>query len=279
MAKLLIVGCGDIGTKLAKTLVSKGHTVTGLKRHPPADITPGLSYYAADITVSATLKNLHTDFEQVFFILAPDGRDEASYQKVYIDGLNNLLMHFAEAGVQPPWFLVSSTSVYAQTQGEWVDETSIAEPSSPTGQAIRSAERRLMNLSPNNCVVRFSGIYGPGRDYLIRSARQIPSIQKTPPYFTNRIHAEDCVNILALLLEKRLAGAALEQCYLASDDEPASQWEVMTWLAERLNCPPPIPKTITGNADQNKRCNNQRLKTLGYRFQYPNYQAGYSELI
>ncbi|NOT85169.1 MAG: SDR family oxidoreductase [Methylococcaceae bacterium] len=279
MAKILIVGCGDIGTKLAKTLVAKGHNVTGLKRHPPLTPEPGLQYHAADITIAATLSDLATDFEQVFFILAPDGRDAVSYNAVYVDGLNNLLAHFAASGTQPPWLLVSSSSVYGQTQGEWVDETSIAEPTSSTSLAIRAAEQRLMLLSPAHCVLRFSGIYGPGRDYLLRSARQTPAIQKNPPYYTNRIHEQDCINVLVFLLEHRLAGKPLAQCYLASDDDPASQWEVMNWLAATLHCPPPTIKTVAANAEQNKRCNNERLKALGYRFQYPNYQAGYGELL
>lgn len=279
MANILIVGCGDIGTKLAQALVAKGHAVTGLKRHPPPQSESGIAYYAADITVAAELDALPTDFELVFFILAPDQRDAASYNAVYVDGLNNLLAHFAKTELQPAWFLVSSTSVYAQSLGEWVDEESLAEPLSVTSQAICVAEQRLLAVGSQHCVVRFSGIYGSGRAYLLNMARQTPAIQKEPPYFTNRIHAQDCVNVLTFLAEQRLAGTRLAACYLASDDDPASQWEVMTWLAEQLHCPAPTVKTLASGADQNKRCNNQRLKALGYTFQYPSYREGYAELL
>jgi nucleoside-diphosphate-sugar epimerase len=279
MANILIVGCGDIGTKLAKTLISKGHAVTGLKRHPPSLYESGIEYIKADITIPAELKHLPIDFDQAFFILAPDSRNEANYRSVYVDGLNNLLAHFADKGSQTLWLMVSSTSVFGQSHGEWVDETSIAEPNTSTGRSILAAEKRLLRLSPHSCVVRFSGIYGPGRDYLIRLAQQTPSIQQTPPYFTNRIHERDCVNVLTFLVEQRLAGIRLEQCYLASDDDPASQWDVINWIAARIHCPPPTIKTVADDVTQNKRCNNQRLKTLGYTFLYPNYQIGYSELI
>lgn len=279
MANCLIVGCGIIGTKLAQTLVSKGHKVTGLKRHPPVSSIDNLDYWAADITVAETLTSLSTEFEIVFFILAPDGRDAVSYNAVYIDGLNNLLAHFAQAEKQPAWFMVSSTSVYAQTHGEWVDEDAVAEPTAATSRAIRAAEQRLTDFSEENCIVRFSGIYGPGRDYLIRQAKQNPVIQQSPPYFTNRIHEQDCVNVLAFLLEQRLKGTPLAQCYLASDNDPATQWEVMTWLTAHLNLPPPLAKWVDDSADQNKRCNNQRLKALGYEFQYPGFRAGYAELL
>lgn len=280
MAKCLIVGCGAIGTQLAQALVAKGRSVTGLKRHPPASNDPNLSYFKADITDAKTLKNLATDFDQVFFILAPDNRDELSYTAVYDSGMQHLLSHFEQALTSPAWIMVSSTSVYAQSNGEWVDEESPSEPESATSRAIRSAELRLMAIGSPHCVVRFSGIYGQGRDYLIRQAQQNPVTQQIPPYFTNRIHELDCVRVLLFLFEQRLAGVPLETCYLASDDSPATQWDVMCWMTEQLQCKPPIGKTIeTLPANRNKRCSNQRLKALGFIFQYPDYQSGYCTLI
>ncbi|MGZ8927833.1 MAG: SDR family oxidoreductase [Methylobacter sp.] len=275
MAKILIVGCGAIGSELAEVLSAQGHEVTGLKRKPPLSASGPIRYVAADISSSADLAGLDSDFSQAFFIVSPDGRDEQSYRAVYETGLDNLLVRFA----QTPWLMVSSTSVYGQSQGEWVDEDSAAEPANITSRLIRQAERKLLALSPANIVVRFSGIYGPGREHLLRQAMQAPAIQQTPPYFTNRIHQRDCVGVLAFLLEQRLAGKALAQCYLASDDDPAPMWEVMTWLADRLHCPPPSVKKVDADVGMNKRCSNTRLKALGYRFQYPSYRDGYSELI
>jgi nucleoside-diphosphate-sugar epimerase len=218
------------------------------------------------------LADLGTDFTHAFFIVSPDGRTEQSYRAVYETGLNNLLARLPDTR----WIMVSSTSVYGQTHGEWVDEDSVAEPGNVTSGLIRQAEQKLMDLNPANIVVRFSGIYGPGREYLLRQAMQSPAIQQTPPYFTNRIHQRDCVGVLAFLLEQRLAGKALAQYYLASDDDSAPMWDVMTWLAEQLHCSPPIVKAGAG---MNKRCSNARLKALGYQFQYPGYKDGYLELI
>ncbi|MDD5630594.1 MAG: SDR family NAD(P)-dependent oxidoreductase, partial [Methylococcales bacterium] len=174
---------------------------------------------------------------------------------------------------------VSSTGVYSQSEGEWVDEDSIAQPVNGTSQLIRQAEEKLMSLDAGNIVVRFSGIYGPGREYLLRAARQAPAIQQNPPYFTNRIHQQDCVGVLAFILECRLAGVALEQCYLASDDDPAPMWEVMSWLADHLKCQPPTVKSVGNGGVMNKRCCNRRLKALGYQFHYPGFKDGYLELI
>jgi len=280
MAKILIVGCGSIGTQLAEVLMAKDHQVVGLKRNPPvSDVITGIDYFKADIGASNALKSLPLDFDFVYFIVSPDGRNQDSYEAIYKVGVNNLLAHFSNAETTPQWFFVSSTSVYGQTLGEWVDENTISCPENATSQFIRLAEQRLIALNADHVIVRFSGIYGPGREYLLRMAKQVPAIQQDPPYYTNRIHQTDCVGVLVFLLECRLAGIVLESCYVASDDDPAPTWEVMSWLAERLGCSLPFVKATEQDATMNKRCNNQRLKALGYQFSYPSYKEGYAELI
>jgi nucleoside-diphosphate-sugar epimerase len=277
MAKILIAGCGDVGGELARRLAEAGHEVTGLKRQPPT-IMDKVNYITADICNTAQLQKLTTDFDFVFFILSPDGRTEQSYRAVYETSLDNLLNHFSVANTCPCWFFISSTSVYPQSQGEWVDEDSLAEPDNVNSQLIRAAEQKIIIAHPKNIVVRFSGIYGQGREYLLRLAQQTPAIQKNPPYFTNRIHRQDCVAVLLFLLQQQLSGNVLQQCYLASDDEPVPMWEVMTWLAEKTACALPIEKNGP-TIDMNKRCNNQRLKSLGYQFLCPSYKEGYLPLL
>ena len=279
MAKILIIGCGSIGTQLAHNLAAKGHDVTGLKRNPPKLDIGEVNYFTADISLAYQLEELPLDFEFIYFIVSPDGRNKESYQTIYEIGLTNLIDRFAKEGASQNWIFVSSTSVYGQSEGEWVDEESIAQPDNITSQYIRQAEQQLMDLNPQNIVVRFSGIYGPGREYLLRMAKQQSVIQKDPPYYTNRIHQQDCIGVLIFLLEQSLAGVTLEQCYLASDDNPATMWDVMSWLTEHLSCKPPEVKVNDKEVGMNKRCNNQRLKTLGYDFQYPDFKAGYLELI
>ncbi|MGJ0486836.1 MAG: SDR family oxidoreductase [Methylomicrobium sp.] len=270
MANILIIGCGDIGSSLGLQLIAQGHRVTGLKRRPPAADSP-IRYIAADIGDAATLHCLGTGFDQVFFIVSADGRNENSYRAVYETGLGNVLEGLSAV----PLIFVSSTSVYGQTHGEWVDEASEAEPDNVNSRLIRQAEREVLAANPHNIIVRFSGIYGPGREHLVRLAASQPAIQKDPPYYTNRIHEEDCVGVLAFLGLQQLVGTQLEPCYLASDDEPAPLWEVVSWLAERQHCPPPVIKEVGEEAAMNKRCRNARLKALGYRFLYSGYQQGY----
>jgi nucleoside-diphosphate-sugar epimerase len=277
MATILIVGCGSIGIALGNQLATTGHQVVGVKRNVPA-ANALFDMIAADISQTADIAKLPATIDYLFFIVSADSRQADSYRQVYQIGLNNLLAYYQQQTDKPQWFFVSSTSVYGQQSGEWVDEDSPTAPSQVTSQLIVEAEQRLWANNPKHVVVRFSGIYGPGREYLLNKARQAPTLQHTPPYYTNRIHQDDCVAILAFLLAQHLQGTPLAPCYLASDDNPAPLWEVIVWLAQRMHCAGPSAQTIM-NADQNKRCRNSRLKQLGYQFLYPDYQAGYRHML
>ena len=278
MPKILIAGCGDIGTSLGKALVEKGHYVVGLRRYPPIE-KMGISFIAADLTNPATLTDIDTDFDQVFFLAAPKQHDSPAYREVYDLGLKNLLYRFSKNHQNPHWISVSSTSVYGQSGGEWVDEDSLTEPKKYNGQLQLLSEQRVLAENKSNLIVHFAGIYGPGRKRLLNIASRGDPIQFSPPYYTNRIHKEDCIGVLIFLFEKRMAGEQLHSHYLASDDEPAPMWEVVSWLAKQLKCRQPEIKQVDKDATQNKRCCNKRLKELGYRFQYPTYREGYPQLI
>lgn len=255
----------------------RGHNVTGLKRRLPASIGP-FPILSADISLSESLHSVPVDFDTVILIVAPGSRQSEAYRDLYDLGLDNLLAHFAAARRSPRWLMVSSTSVYGQNLGEWVDETSPTQPSSTTAQWLVTAENRLWAADGHNCVVRFSGIYGPGRDWLLRRAANGGPIQQHPPSYTNRIHSEDCLRILLFLAEKQLAGEALAPCYLASDHDPAPLWEVMNWLTKQFDYPTPTALPATTDAQQNKRCRNKQLTELGYRFLYPSYRDGYGAM-
>jgi nucleoside-diphosphate-sugar epimerase len=279
MANILIAGCGDIGIRLVCLLNRHNHRVTGIKRHPPEYLDESIHWYQADLTQASSLSELPLNFDEVVFMPTPGQRSTASYQAVYDTALENLLKHFEKAERSPHWFFVSSTSVYGQSNGEWIDEDSLTEANSISGQLIRRAELRLLSDLPETTIVRFSGIYGPGREYLLNSARSTPEIMRDPPYYTNRIHQDDCAAVLDFLIGLRLKGQKLATCYLASDDNPAPQWEVVSWMTDQLGCHPPAVKPPSTPPDLNKRCDNKRLKALGYRFIYPDYRNGYLPMI
>ena len=273
----MVVGCGDIGYRVALILHRQGHQVTGIKRQDPIASSP-IPIMTVDIRQASALSALPDDFDLVLFIVSVDSRQTEAYQALYSTGLNNLLSHFVRGCRVTKWLMVSSTSVYGQNRGEWVDEESEIRPASLSAQWLVAAENALWESDEANCVVRFSGIYGPGRDWLLRRASLGEPIQQLPPRYTNRIHRDDCVAVLSYLIEKMLGNEALQRCYLASDDDPAPIWDVMTWMAKQYAYPLPVPLVNKPDAEQNKRCDNTSLKSLGYRFLFPSYRDGYFKM-
>jgi len=274
MARILIAGCGDIGVAAGQLLADDGHDVVGLRRTPPANDNK-IRYIKADLSNSADLEKLDSGFELVIYILTPDDRSEQSYRNVFELGVANLLNIFSKKNADTRFIFVSSTSVYGQTHGEWVDEKSVTEPNSITGKIIFQAERSFLAHGNSNCIIRFSGIYGRNRSRLLDLVAKGGEVQYQPAYFTNRIHRDDCVAVLRFLTNKMIAGAALESIYLASDDDPAAKWDVFNDLADKLGVERPAKAILPRGSDQNKRCSNRRLKQLGYRFIYKSYKEGY----
>ena len=275
MARILIAGCGKTGTAAGRLLADDGHDVVGVKRNPPADDSK-IRYIRTDLTNAGDVENIETDFDLVMYILSPDGRSEQSYRKVFDTGVVNMLDVFSRENPRARFIFVSSTSVYGQTHGEWVDEGSVTEPSRMNGQILLQAEKAILSHGDHNCIIRFSGIYGHGRSHLIDAVARGGQVQFEPPYYTNRIHATDCARVLHFIAGMMLEGADLDQVYLASDDDPAPKWDVYNYLAGRLGMDAPEKAFMPPGSDQNKRCSNDRLKRLGYRFIYGSFRDGYN---
>ncbi|MEZ5582295.1 MAG: SDR family oxidoreductase [Candidatus Competibacteraceae bacterium] len=278
MANILIAGCGDVGMSLGVALVKAGHRVWGLRRCSAA-LPAGIHPLVADLAIPASLQALPPALDYVYYTAAPDGFSEASYQAVYVDGIRNLLTALENANQNlRRIFLTSSTSVYAQHQGEWVDEDSPAEATHFSACLIRTGEDWLWQGDYPATVVRFGGIYGPGRTRLLDSVRQ-GTATCVESLFTNRIHRDDAAAVLLHLMTVAEPAAL----YVGVDDEPARQCQVMRWLAQQLDVTEP---TVTASAEENekrlranKRCRNARLRASGFQFRYPSYREGYQTLL
>jgi len=277
--RILIAGCGKLGSAIARELASSGHLVTGLRRTAQPK-KQDVDYLQADLTCPESLAKLPTEFDLVLMIVTPSDYSEAGYRAIYLEGVGNLLSHFARRNSFPQIIYVSSTRVYGQQQGERVDENSETIPADAQGRILLEAEQQVfafgeVNATKRNTVVRFSGIYGPDAQFMQRLAAQDKPIQFDPPCFTNRVHREDCVGSLVFLAEKALSGEALESLYLVSDDDPAPKWAVVNWLAEQTGLPSPEKEICDASTGQGKRCGNQRIREAGYSFKYPSYREGY----
>jgi len=303
--RIAILGCGEIGVLCAKQLQALGHHVTGVRRTPQA-LPEWLDRKFADVTDPDTLGFLAEDpFDVVIYQVAATGFNEDAYRQAYVDGVKNVAHQIGlvdqVSGPLTSLFFVSSTGVYHQNDDGWVDETSATEPKRFNGQLVLEGETCVRSL-PRGVVVRFSGIYGPGRTRLIdRVKANGPEVADDG--YTNRIHVEDCAGVLAHLCD--LSGqsnlpatgqgsaedtaARLHDLYLASDSTPALRSEVFAYLAELLRIPHGdgvenvVPETAPGSSAKriagSKRCSNQRLLDTGYRFVYPGYREGYRAVI
>ena len=276
--QVLIVGCGDIGTRFAKILPDS-FVVTGLRRNPPAN-TAYLRYQTCDVTDPQQLDSIlkQSAFDVILVTMTPSAATDAGYAQAYVQTCKNLTASL-KAHQRKPRLLVfvSSTGVYGQNDGGWVDENSPTEPDSFSGKRLLEAEQVILDGGFDSTVVRFSGIYGPGRyrllDQVLQGRAQL-SLQ-----MTNRIHVDDCAAVIAHLVGLR---QALDAVYIASDSTAASMAEVVTWLAQQLGVVisvPPESIAELGNKGSNKCCSNRRLLASGFVLRYSGYREGYQELI
>lgn len=284
-AKLLIIGCGDIGIRLAGLLPVAEYQVSGLRRNTlslPEIIIPIACDLNDSQSINAALSN---HYDHIVITLTPNQRDEAGYKQMYASNVKAIINALNINQQQPSRLLfVSSTSVYGQNQGEWVDEASPTKPSRYNGQYLLQAEQQLLQSPYATTIVRFSGVYGPGRDRLLNNVKS-GQWNRADQHYTNRIHADDCARVLKFLLQQP-EDKTIHSCYLASDSEPVKANTVKEWIAEKLSLPLPqqqeqqeIDDENKRVSDQGKRCNNQRLIQQGFEFTYPSFREGYAALI
>lgn len=276
---LLIAGCGDVGTRLAQRMLAQGWTVYGLRRSVaalPASILPVAADLSLDQCPAAWPSGV---LDYLVYSAAATVHDEPGYRAAYIDGLRRVLSWLDERGQCPKRILfVSSSGVYAQQDGGWVDEASPAQATGFSGRVMLEAEQVVLAANIPATVVRLTGIYGPGRQWLLNQVRQGYRVAIDPPLYGNRIHADDAAGLLAFLLAADNRGVALEDCYIGVDDEPAALHEVVTWLREQLSVNHWAEESTVRRAGS-KRCSNARARALGWAPEYASYRQGYAAIL
>lgn len=260
---VLIAGAGDVGGRLASLRAALGDDVIAVRRRD-AEASGRVRVLRADLVGGHGFDRLPRRPEAVVFCAAPDRRDEAAYRALFVDGLRRLLDRVdAERFV-----FVSSTAVYGEDAGEWVDEATPARPPAFNGRVLMEAEHELA-AHGEAAVLRLSGLYGPGRKALIERAR---GDMPPRPRWSNRIHVEDAAAALSHLLD--LAG--LQSLYLGNDDLPALETEVVAWIRRQEGLPvlPAADETPSG-----RRVSNARLRIGGWSPRFPDYASGYLPLL
>lgn len=275
----LIVGCGYLGTRVASLWQAAGHRVFATtRRSGRADEfrAKGWTPVVCDINETATLSGLPR-VDVLAFAVARDRTTPHTMREIYVDGLRSLLEHAPPPG---RWIHVSSSSVYEQTDGGWIDESSATEPREPAGRVILEAEEILRGARPDAIVLRFSGIYGPGRWLRSQSIRAGEPIIGDAEKWLNLIHVADGAAAVVAAAERGVAGRTYNIC----DDEPVRRREFYTLMAKQLGAPepnfvsPPADAPTPPHERGNRRISNRRLREeLGVALQYPSFRNGLAD--
>lgn len=289
----LIIGCGYVGLPVAMKWLEQGHVVSALTRSKErADEfrKRGIRPISGDITRPESLTKL-PESETILYAVGFDRTANQSRREIYVQGLKNVISEI-KARTQKLIYL-SSTSVYGQSAGEWVNESSVCKPERENGQICLEAEQLLTEQkSLQTVILRLAGIYGPGR--LLARMEQIKAgepLLGRPDAYLNLVHVTDIVNSIL----KCDVSTRLHSHYLVSDNYPMTRQEYYERLAKLIDAPLPqfsvdLPhqpqvkssrKYSTERATGlNKRCDNQRLREeLGVELAYPTIREGLSQAI
>jgi len=244
---VLLAGCGDLGTEAGLRFAAAGHRVVGWRRSPEK-LPSAIEGVAADLG-SAELPPIPADTTAVVVAIAADSPTEEAYRAAYVDGLSNVLDAVLASGANVRRVLfVSSTAVYGDAGGGWIDERTTPEPGGFSGRIIREAEEllhsRLRGTGITPVVLRLGGIYGPGRTRLVDQVRGGTAVIPAASRFTNRIHRDDAAAAIVHLCTMGTVPAAV---YLGVDNEPAELGDVLEFLAAELGLPAPAAES-TGAA-------------------------------
>lgn len=274
--KVLFIGCGDIAQRAASEMQAR-YKCFGLRRQPdnlPNYIQP----IKGDATNAEQLLSVASEgFDIWIATITPGEFTEQAYKDSYLAVAKSISSTISQLQKAPRLVLwVSSTSVYGDFKGDWVSELTQPEPNTFSGKILLAAEKIIQQIPCETSVIRFSGIYGPGRTRLLGQVAAGKGRPSSPEQWTNRVHADDCGGILSHLVEYALSGNPLLPEYLASDSSPVTQHEIRQWLAEQLTVSL-VEEEV--KASSTRRCDNSRLLASGYQFKYPTFKEGYGRLI
>lgn len=268
--RVLLAGCGDVGTALGLRLSDRGWSATGVRRH--ADRLPApLAGVSLDLTDPGETRL--PDVDAVVVTLTADGHDVAGYEHTYLGGLRGLRRALGKQELLV--VLVSSTGVLGGGDGERVTETTPPDPQRPTAHVLLAAEELAAELFPDLVIVRPAGIYGPGRTSMVERVRRGAPLAHRR--VTNRIHRDDLVTVLATVL----SSAEPPRLLHAVDHDAALLGDVAAHLADRLGAPVPPDDSGPGEGPLGKIVDGELVHALVPReeWRYPTFREGYDALL
>lgn len=283
LVRILIIGCGYIGTPLGAALRGGGHEVTGTRRggDVQGDLArAGIKPVKLDVTDADAVRRLPGEFDWIVNCAASKGGGVPDYERLYFEGTLNLLKRF-ESSLPGKFVFTSSTSVYGQNDGSEVTESSATKPMAGTAKVLARTEQLLLESSARGfpaIILRLAGIYGPGRGYWLRQFQaNSGEAGWEADRWVNMIHRDDVVTAIMAALECGRGG----EIYNVADDEPATPRTIGEWLAKMLKRPIPQSRTEfrteRKRGTSSKRVSNSKMKSqLGCRLKYPTFREGFA---
>jgi len=283
MKSVFIVGCGDIGERIAGLCSEKNISVTGLvrsaesiKRLQQAGIEP----IQADLAQTDDLATLSVAVSMVFYLAPPPDEGES----------DPLIRHFLAAisthTLPEKLVLLSTTAVYGDCQGEWINETHPANPQTARGQRRLDAERIVQEWSTNTgvpvVILRVGGIYGSGRLPIERIKQGLPILHEAESPYTNRIHQDDLAQVCMAAAERGKSG----EVYNVSDGQPGTMSRYFKDIAQAYHLPMPLEISLMeaqqamsagmlSYLKESRRLDNGKMMgELGVVLQYANLEMG-----
>ena len=277
MARILIAGCGYVGEAAANAFHERGWEVEGWTASVESAAQLSDRPYTAcavDVADRGAVSESSGRFDVVVHCVSSRGGDEEQYRQLYFEGARNLLRVFPDAAL----LFTSSTSVYPQTDGSVVDESSPAEPRHERGKILRETEKLI--LAGGGIVARLGGIHGPHRSFFLTRLLE----GRTPPEgndrLVNQVHRDDIVGALLLLADRR--ADCRGEIFNVVADQPVKASAAYEWLSTRVKRP-----LVSDAADarrrkrgeSNKEVSNRKLRALGWAPRYPTFESAMTESI
>mgnify|MGYP001555340019 CR=1 FL=1 len=278
---ILIIGCGDIGRRVAALCQSHGWQVSALTRQAVTAerlSAQGLTGYVGDLDQADTLPALPTANGLIFYFAPPPAQGKGDPR------LSGFLSRISHEGLPRKIVYISTSGVYGDCQGAWVTEDTPAKPSTDRARRRLAAENLLRDWERATgvpvVILRVGGIYGPGRLPVERIRQGTPVLREQDCGYTNRIHADDLAAVCMAAAER---GRGV---YNISDGHPGTMTGYFNQVADLCGLPRPgqiglaeartrLSTEMMSYLEESRRLDNSKmLRELGVRLRYPTLREG-----
>ena len=281
-----IVGCGDIGKRVAKKLISTGNQVHALTHNNNTEklTTLGIKPHIADLDDSQTLAHLKITYDYIFYFAPPprEGTTDTRMQHF----IQTYLRHYPCKRL----LYISTTGVYGDQQAQWINEETPVAPQVDRAKRRLDAEQQITlfheQYATEFVIIRVAGIYSLEKLPINRLQQGITILDRKLSGASNRIHADDLTNICLTAIHK----AESAEIFNATDGQPSTMSDYFIKVAAAFDLPTPVEvdwqyaeqhfsTSMLSYLKESKKISNNKLKKLGIQLQYPSLEAGLKQCL